>query len=128
MLPSQHQEILISELTALYLKDFEKLISKIYDSKWKLNFLNENSFSIINNENLSEIVIDFDADAHITIESNDLFEWNRITLDYEPDIEILKAIIKLIENKDVVQEVIENFLRTLRPIVESYNILKNADR
>lgn len=127
MLPSQHQEILIAELTALYLKDFEKLISKIYNGKWKLNFLNENSFGIIN-ENLSEIVIEFNADASITIDSTELFECNKIVLNYEPDIEILKAIFKLIENKDAVQEVIANFLKSVSPIIESYNILKDAGK
>lgn len=127
MLPSQHQEILIAELTALYLKDFEKLISKIYNGKWKLNFLNENSFGIIN-ENFSEIIIEFNADASITIDSTELFECNKIVLNYEPDIEILKAIFKLIENKDAVQEVIANFLKSLSPIMESYNILKDAGR
>lgn len=127
MLPSQHQEILIAELTALYLKDFEKLISKIYNGKWKLNFLNENSFGIIN-ENFSEIIIEFNADASITIDSTELFECNKIVLNYEPDIEILKVIFKLIENKDAVQEVIENFLSSLRPIIESYNILKDAGK
>lgn len=127
MLPSQHQEILIAELTALYLKDFEKLISKIYNGKWTMSFLNENSFSIIN-ENFSEIVIEFNADASITIDSTELFECNKIVLNYEPDIEILKAIFKLIENKDAVQEVIANFLKSVSPIMESYNILKDAGR
>jgi hypothetical protein len=123
MTAAQNQEILIAELTELYSKDFEKLIQKIFNNDWILDVFTDEYFTIRNN-NCYPIKVDFDEKGCITIDPFNIFGYSPISFDYNSDIDVLKAIIKLYENKDSINEFLCKFMQSLLPMNESYKILK----
>lgn len=123
MTASQKQEMLISELIELYSKDFEKLIQKIFNNDWVLDVFTDEYFTIRNN-NCYPIRVDFDENGYITINPFNIFGYSPISFDYNSDIDVLKAIIKLYENKDSINEFLCKFMQSLLPMNESYKILK----
>ena len=123
MTASQKQEKFISELTELYSKDFEKLIQKIFNNDWILDVFTDEYFTIRNNT-CYPIKVDFDEHGYITIEPFNIFGYSPISFDYNSDIDVLKAIIKLYENKDSINEFLCKFMQSLLPMNESYKILK----
>lgn len=123
MKPSQKQEKFISELTELYSKDFEKLIQKIFNNDWILDVFTDEYFTIRNN-NCYPIKVYFDDDGYIQINPFDIFGYSPISFEDNSDINVLKAIIKLYENKDSINEFLCKFMQSLLPMNESYKILK----
>lgn len=123
MTASQKQEKFISELTELYAKDFEKLIQKIFNNDWILDVFTDEFFTIRNN-NCYPIKVDFDENGYITIDPFDIFGYSPISFEDNSDIDVLKAIIKLYENKDSINEFLCKFMQSLLPMNESYKILK----
>ena len=124
MTAAQNQEILIAELTELYSKDFEKLIQKIFNNDWILDVFTDEYFTIRNN-NCYPIKVDFDENGgYITIEPFNIFGYSPISFEDNSDIDVLKAIIKLYENKDSINEFLCKFMKSLLPMNESYKILK----
>lgn len=123
MTAAQKQEMLISELIELYSKDFEKLIQKIFNNDWVLDVFTDEYFTIRNN-NCYPIRVDFDENGYITINPFNIFGYSPISFDYNSDIDVLKAIIKLYENKDSINEFLCKFMQSLLPMNESYKILK----
>lgn len=123
MTASQKQEKFISELTELYSKDFEKLIQKIFNNDWVLDVFTDEYFTIRNN-NCYPIRVDFDENGYITINPFNIFGYSPISFDYNSDIDVLKAIIKLYENKDSINEFLCKFMQSLLPMNEGYKILK----
>ena len=127
MTASQNQEMLIAELTALYSKDFEKIIKNIFNNDWTLDVLTDEFFTI-KNINCYPIKVDFDENGYLQIDPFDIFGYSPISFEDSTDIDVLKAIIKLYENKDSINEFLCKFMQSLRPMIESYNILKNAGK
>ena len=127
MTAAQNQEILIAELTELYSKDFEKLIQKIFNNDWILDVFTDEYFTIRNN-NCYPIKVDFDENGYLQIDPFDIFGYSPISFEDSTDIDVLKAIIKLYENKDSINDFLCKFMQSLRPMIESYNILKNAGK
>lgn len=123
MTAAQNQEILIAELTELYSKYFEKLIQKIFNNDWILDVFTDEYFTIRNN-NCYPIKVDFDEHGYITIEPINIFGYSPISFEDNSDIDVLKAIIKLYENKDSINEFLCKFMQSLLPMNESYKILK----
>ena len=123
MTAAQKQEKFISELTELYSKDFEKLIQKIFNNDWILDVFTDEYFTIRNN-NCYPIKVDFDEHCYITIEPFNIFGYSPISFEDSSDIDVLKAIIKLYENKDSINEFLYKFMQSLLPMNESYKILK----
>jgi hypothetical protein len=72
------------------------------------------------------IRIDFDKDGNITIDLHDIFEWTPLSFEDEDDVTILKAIIKLYENRYDIQEFLCKFIQAIDPMFESVRILKTA--
>lgn len=127
MTAAQNQEMLIAELTELYSKNFEKIIKNIFNNDWTLDVLTDEFFTI-KNINCYPIKVDFDEKGCITIDPFNIFGYSPISFDYNSDIDVLKAIIKLYENKDSINEFLCKFMQSLLPMIESYNILKNAGK
>lgn len=123
MTAAQNQEMLIAELTELYSKDFEKLIQKIFNNDWILDVFTDEYFTIRNN-NCYPIKVDFDEKGYILINPFDIFRYSPISFEDSSDIDVLKAIIKLYENKDSINEFLCKFMQSLLPMNESYKILK----
>ena len=127
MTASQNQEMLIADLTELYSKDFEKIIKNIFNNDWTLNVLTDEFFTI-KNINCYPIKVDFDENGYLQIDPFDIFGYSPISFEDSTDIDVLKAIIKLYENKDSINEFLCKFMQSLLPMIESYNILKNAGK
>lgn len=127
MTASQNTEMLIAELTELYSKDFEKIIKNIFNNDWTLNVLTDEFFTI-KNINCYPIKVDFDENGYLQIDPFDIFGYSPISFEDSTDIDVLKAIIKLYENKDSINEFLCKFMQSLLPMIESYNILKNAGK
>jgi hypothetical protein len=123
MTASQNQEMLIAELIELYSKDFEKIIQKIFNNDWILDVFTDEYFTIRNN-NCYPIKVYFDDDGNIQINPFDIFGYSPISFEDNSDIDVLKAIIKLYENKDSINEFLCKFMQSLLPMNESYKILK----
>lgn len=126
MTASQNTEMLIAELTELYSKDFEKIIKNIFND-WTLDVLTDEFFTI-KNINCYPIKVDFDENGYLQIDPFDIFGYSPISFEDSTDIDVLKAIIKLYENKDSINDFLCKFMQSLRPMIESYNILKNAGK
>lgn len=125
----EYQESLIQEMINLYSDDFNKrIIKKIFQKEWKIDIFNDEFFFITTTyrEDRLGIRIDFDKDGNITIDLHDIFEWTPLSFENEDDVTILKAIIKLYENRYVIQEFLGGFIKTIEPMYESVRILKNA--
>ena len=127
MKASQNTEMLIAELTELYSKDFEKIIKNIFNNDWTLDVLTDEFFTI-KNINCYPITVDFDKNGYLQIDLFDIFGYSPISFEDNSDIDVLKAIIKLYENKDSINEFLCKFMQSLLPMIESYNILKNAGK
>ena len=127
MTASQNTEMLIAELTELYSKDFEKIIKNIFNNDWTLDVLTDEFFTI-KNINCYPIKVDFDENGYLQIDQFDIFGYSPISFEDNSDIDVLKAIIKLYENKDSINEFLCKFMQSLLPMIESYNILKNAGK
>ena len=123
MTASQNTEMLIAELTELYSKDFEKIIKNIFNNDWTLNVLTDEFFTI-KNINCYPIKVDFDENGYLQIDPFDIFGYSPISFEDSSDIDVLKAIIKLYENKDSINEFLCKFMQSLLPMNESYKILK----
>ena len=123
MTASQNTEMLIAELTELYSKDFEKIIKNIFNNDWTLNVLTDEFFTI-KNINCYPIKVDFDENGYLQIDPFDIFGYSPISFEDSTDIDVLKAIIKLYENKDSINEFLYKFMQSLLPMNESYKILK----
>ena len=119
-------ELLIQEMIKLYSEDFEKrYIKRILGSNWSLDIFNDEFFSVINTENLL-IRFEFDNTGDISIDTFNLFGYNPILLNDADDIEILKTIIKLHEQKSELKEFLCKFINAIEPMYESIRILKTA--
>lgn len=127
MTAAQNQEMLIAELTELYSKDFEKIIKNIFNNDWTLDVLTDEFFTI-KNINCYPIKVDFDENGYLQIDLFDIFGYSPISFEDNSDIDVLKAIIKLYENKDSINEFLCKFMQSLLPMIESYNILKKAGK
>ena len=127
MKASQNTEMLIAELTALYSKDFEKIIKNIFNNDWTLDVLTDEFFTI-KNINCYPIKVDFDENGYLQIDLFDIFGYSPISFEDNSDIDVLKAIITLYENKDSINEFLCKFMKSLLPMIESYNILKSAGK
>lgn len=127
MTASQNQEMLIAELTELYSKDFEKIIKNIFNNDWTLDVFTDEFFTIRNN-NCYPIKVDFDENGYLQIDPFDIFGYSPISFEDSSDIDVLKAIIKLYENKDSINDFLCKFMKSLLPMIESYNILKKAGK
>ena len=127
MTASQNQEMLIADLTELYSKDFEKIIKNIFNNDWTLNAFTDEFFTI-KNINCYPIKVDFDENGYLQIDPFDIFGYSTISFEDSTDIDVLNAIIKLYENKDSINEFLCKFMKSLLPMIESYNILKNAGK
>ena len=123
------QESLIQEMIKLYSDDFNKrIIKKIFQKEWEIDIFNDEFFFITTTyrEDRLGIRIDFDKDGNITIDLHDIFEWTPLSFEDEDDVTILKAIIKLYENKYDIQEFLCKFIQAIDPMFESVRILKTA--
>lgn len=127
MTASQNTEMLMAELTELYSKNFEKIIKNIFNNDWTLDVLTDEFFTI-KNINCYPIKVDFDENGYLQIDQFDIFGYSPISFEDNSDIDVLKAIIKLYENKDSINEFLCKFMQSLLPMIESYNILKNAGK
>ena len=127
MTASQNQEMLIADLIELYTKDFEKIIKNIFNNDWTLDVLTDEFFTI-KNINCYPIKVDFDENGYLQIDLFDIFGYSPISFEDNSDIDVLKAIITLYENKDSINEFLCKFMQSLLPMIESYNILKNAGK
>ena len=125
MTATQNHEMLIAELTALYSKDFDKIIKNIFNNDWTLDVLTDEFFTI-KNINCYPIKVDFDENGYLQIDPFDIFGYSPITFEDSSDIDALKVIIKLYENKDSINEFLCKFMRSLLPMFESVRILKTA--
>lgn len=118
----EYQESLIQEMINLYSDDFNKrIIKKIFQKEWEIDIFNDEFFFITTTyrEDRLGIRIDFDKDGNITIDLYDIFEWTPLSFENEDDVTILKAIIKLYENRYVIQEFLSGFIKTIEPMYES---------
>lgn len=127
MTASQNTEMLIAELTELYSKNFEKIIKNIFNNDWTLDSFTDEFFTI-KNINCYPIKVDFDENGYLQIDPFDIFGYSPISFEDNSDIDVLKAIIKLYENKDSINEFLCKFMKSLLPMIESYNILKSAGK
>ena len=127
MTASQNQEMLIADLIELYTKDFEKIIKNIFNNDWTLDVLTDEFFTI-KNINCYPIKVDFDENGYLQIDLFDIFGYSPISFEDNSDIDVLKAIITLYENKDSINEFLCKFMQSLLPMIESYNILKSAGK
>ena len=127
MTASQNQEMLIADLIELYTKDFEKIIKNIFNNDWTLDVLTDEFFTI-KNINCYPIKVDFDENGYLQIDLFDIFGYSPISFEDNSDIDVLKAIITLYENKDSINEFLCKFMKSLLPMIESYNILKSAGK
>ena len=127
MTASQNQEMLIADLIELYTKDFEKIIKNIFNNDWTLDVLTDEFFTI-KNINCYPIKVDFDENGYLQIDLFDIFGYSPISFEDNSDIDVLKAIITLYENKDSINEFLCKFMQSLLPMNESYNILKSAGK
>ena len=78
MTASQNTEMLIAELTALYSKNFEKIIKNIFNNDWTLDTFTD-EFFIIKNINCYPIKVDFDENGYLQIDPFDIFGYSPIS-------------------------------------------------
>lgn len=119
-------EKLIQEMMKLYSDDFEKhYIKRILGKNWKMESLEDGIF-IINDGKNTELKIEYDNDGNLSIDTLDLFMYSPIFFKDGSFINELKVIIKLYENRYVIQEFLCKFIKTIEPMYESVRILKIA--
>lgn len=115
---------LIDQMVELYMKQLGKKINRIFKSNWFVKELTEEYFSIVDMDHF-EIVIAFDTNGNLQVDTLDLFQ-NSIFFEYQQDIEILKTIIKLHDNKEEFRKFFIDYQKAINPMWESYYILKRA--
>lgn len=116
---------LIDQMVELYMKQLGEKINRIFKSNWFVKELKEDYFSIVDMDNF-EIVIAFDSNGNLQIDTLDLFQNSPIFFEYQQDIDILKTIIKLHDNKEDFRKFFIDYQKAINPMWESYYILKRA--
>ena len=122
---AEHTKELIDQMTELYMKQLGEKINRIFKSNWFVKELKEEYFSIVDMDNF-EIVIAFDSNGNLQIDTMDLFQNSPIFFEYQQDIDILKTIIKLHDNKEDFRKFFIDYQKAINPMWESYYILKRA--
>lgn len=122
---AENTKELIDQMVELYMKQLGKKINRIFQSNWFVKELKEDYFSIVDMDDF-EIVIAFDTNGNLQIDTLDLFQNSPIFFEYQQDIDILKTIIKLHDNKEEFRKFFIDYQKAINPMWESYNILKRA--
>lgn len=122
---AETQKALIDQMVELYMKQLGEKINRIFKSNWFVKELKEEYFSIVDMDNF-EIVIAFDSNGNLQIDTMDLFQNSPIFFEYQQDIDILKTIIKLHDNKEDFRKFFVDYQKAINPMWESYYILKRA--
>ena len=122
---AETQKALIDQMVELYMKQLGEKINRIFKSNWFVKELKEEYFSIVDMDNF-EIVIAFDSNGDLQIDTLDLFQNSPIFFEYQQDIDILKTIIKLHDNKEDFRKFFVDYQKAINPMWESYYILKRA--
>ena len=122
---AETQKALVDQLVELYMKQLGEIINRIFKSNWFVKELKEEYFSIVDMDNF-EIVIAFDSNGNLQIDTLDLFQYSPIFFEYQQDIDILKTIIKLHDNKEDLRKFFVDYQKAINPMCESYYILKRA--
>ena len=122
---AETQKALIDQMVELYMKQLGEKINRIFKSNWFVKELKEEYFSIVDMDNF-EIVIAFDSNGNLQIDTLDLFQNSPIFFEYQQDIDILKTIIKLHDNKEDLRKFFVDYQKAINPMWESYYILKRA--
>ena len=122
---AETQKALIDQMVELYMKQLGEKINRIFKSNWFVKELKEDYFSIVDMDNF-EIVIAFDSNGNLQIDTLDLFQNSPIFFEYQQDIDILKTIIKLHDNKEDLRKFFIDYQKAINPMWESYYILKRA--
>jgi hypothetical protein len=122
---AETQKALIDQMVELYMKQLGEKINRIFKSNWFVKELKEDYFSIVDMDNF-EIVIAFDTNGNLQIDTLDLFQNSPIFFEFQQDIDILKTIIKLHDNKEEFRKFFVDYQKAINPMWESYYILKRA--
>lgn len=122
---AETQKALIDQMVELYMKQLGEKINRIFKSNWFVKELKEEYFSIVDMDNF-EIVIAFDSNGNLQIDTLDLFQNSPIFFEFQQDIDILKTIIKLHDNKEDFRKFFIDYQKAINPMLESYYILKRA--
>lgn len=122
---AETQKALIDQMVELYMKQLGEKINRIFKSNWFVKELKEEYFSIVDMDDF-EIVIAFDTNGNLQIDTMDLFQNSPIFFEYQQDIDILKTIIKLHDNKEDFRKFFVDYQKAINPMWESYYILKRA--
>lgn len=122
---AETQKALIDQMVELYMKQLGEKINRIFKSNWFVKELKEEYFSIVDMDNF-EIVIAFDSNGNLQIDTLDLFQNSPIFFEFQQDIDILKTIIKLHDNKEEFRKFFVDYQKAINPMWESYYILKRA--
>jgi hypothetical protein len=122
---AEQTKALIDQIVELYMKQLGEKINRIFKSNWFVKELKEDYFSIVDMDNF-EIVIAFDSNGNLQIDTLDLFQNSPIFFEYQQDIDILKTIIKLHDNKEDLRKFFIDYQKAINPMWESYYILKRA--
>lgn len=118
-------KVLIDQMVELYMKQLGEKINRIFKSNWFVKELKEDYFSIVDMDDF-EIVIAFDSNGDLQIDTLDLFQNSPIFFEFQQDIDILKTIIKLHDNKEDFRKFFIDYQKAINPMWESYYILKRA--
>lgn len=122
---AETQKALVDQLVELYMKQLGEIINRIFKSNWFVKELKEEYFSIVDMDDF-EIVIAFDSNGNLQIDTLDLFQNSPIFFEFQQDIDILKTIIKLHDNKEDLRKFFVDYQKAISPMWESYYILKRA--
>lgn len=122
---AETQKALVDQMVELYMKQLGEKINRIFKSNWFVKELKEDYFSIVDMDDF-EIVIAFDSNGNLQIDTLDLFQNSPIFFEYQQDIDILKTIIKLYDNKEDFRKFFIDYQKAINPMWESYYILKRA--
>jgi hypothetical protein len=122
----EYQESIIQEMIELYSDDFEKrYIKRFLGKNWKIESFIDGEF-VINDDNNTELKIEYDNDGNLSVDTLYLFGYSPIFFRDDSFIDELKIIIKLYENRYDIQEFLCKFIKTIEPMYESVRILKIA--
>lgn len=122
---AETQKALVDQMVELYMKQLGEKINRIFKSNWFVKELKEDYFSIVDMDDF-EIVIAFDSNGNLQIDTLDLFQNSPIFFEFQQDIDILKTIIKLHDNKEDLRKFFIDYQKAINPMWESYYILKRA--
>lgn len=122
---AETQKALVDQMVELYMKQLGEKINRIFKSNWFVKELKEDYFSIVDMDDF-EIVIAFDSNGNLQIDTLDLFQNSPIFFEFQQDIDILKTIIKLHDNKEDLRKFFVDYQKAISPMWESYYILKRA--